>query len=108
MVRSKSYKHLASSDVLSKYAHRLKYFDTLKRMLEAHTTQGKSLQFKKDLALYQKKLNYQMELDRLQGELEGKENRLPAATQSVMKSRMDKLMYAIKNNLDDIAKVPTT
>ena len=85
MVSTKSYKHLASPDALSKYAHRLKYFDTLKRMLEAHTTQAKSLEFKKNQALFTKKLNYQMEIERLEGELEGKENRLAPATSNMLK-----------------------
>ena len=107
-ISAKSYKHLASSDALSKYAHRLKYFNTLKRMLEAHTTQAKSLEFKKNLALFTQKLNYQMEIDRLQGELEGKENRLAPATFNVLEDRVKKLKYAIKNNLDDIEKVPKT
>ena len=91
---SKNYKHSTSPDGLNKYAYKLKYFNTLKRSLEAHATQAKSLEFSKNQALFTKELNYQMEIDRLQSELEGKENRLPTATSNVLKETvLKKIRY---------------
>ena len=49
-----------------------------------------------------------MEIERLEGELEGKENRLAPATSDMLKERVIKIKYAIKNDLDDVEKVPKT
>ena len=104
MVNNKSYQHLASSDALHNYSKNIKQYKRLKDILEAHETKTKNFEFQNMLRTHQKQMNYTLELERLKGILEGRAHRLPAISRKYLEERTEKLIHAIKNNLDDIDK----
>jgi len=99
---NKSYKHFTNSNALGNYANNIKHFKRLKDILEAHTTNSKSLEFQNNLRTHQKQMNYVMEYERLKGVLEGQAHRLPPISKEQLEDRMAKLKKAIKKKLDDV------
>ena len=89
--------------VLQRYRHNIKYFKQLKDVLDAHDTFKRSIDATNEARQKQKITNYRMELDRINGELEN--SRLPLRTIADLKDRKEKLINAIKYNLDDLDKL---
>jgi hypothetical protein len=101
MVMKKKNNNIPS--VLQRYRNNMKYFKQLKDLLEAHETNKKSKALYDELYQKQKTINYRLELDRIRGELEN--NRLPLRTKQQLEDRKEKLLKAIKYNLDDLDKI---
>ena len=83
--------------IFEKYRNNLKYFKNLKNLLEAHETFKKTKALESEYAQKQKELNYRLEHDRIEGELEN--NRLPPTTRKQLEERKQKLLNAIKFHL---------
>ena len=101
MVRKK--KNNITPTVLQRYRHNIKYFKQLKDLLDAHDTFKRSIDATNEARKKQTITNYRLELDRINGELEN--NQLPLRTIADLKDRKEKLMKAIKNNLNDLDKL---
>ena len=101
MVMKKKNNNMPS--VLQKYLNNIKYFKRLKDALEAQETNKKSQAAQNEFKQKQITTNYRLELDRISGELEN--NRLPLRTKKELEDRKEKLLKAIKYNLDDLNKV---
>ena len=77
-------------------ASRKHYFKNLKDTLDARQSKVASLEFRKKLLGAQQKLNYNMELDRLRGELSRKT--VPARAQMERRQKdLEKMMGEISN-----------
>ena len=101
MVMKKKNNNIPS--LLQRYKNNIKYFKQLKDLLEAHETNKKSKALNDEIQQKMKTKNYRLELDRINGELEN--NRLPLITIAQLKDRRQKLINAIKYNLDDLDKI---
>ena len=78
------------------YRNHLKYFENLKKELEAKKTKVANLNYRIKLKQQQDKENYVNEIHRIRGVLS--DNRLPIGTRERLKSREEELKNLIKNN----------
>ena len=73
------------------YRNHLKYFENLKKELEAKKTKVANLNYRIKLKQMQDRENYLTELHRIRGVLSQNENRLPIGTRERLKSRSEEL-----------------
>ena len=80
------------------YRNHLKYFENLKKELEAKKTKVANLNYRIKLKQMQDRENYLTELHRIRGVLSQNDNRLPIGTRERLKSREEELKNLIQNN----------
>ena len=83
------------------YGNHLKYFENLKKELEAKATKVANLNYRKKLKQQQDKENYVNEIHRIRGVLSLSDNRLPIGTRERLQNRIkeiEKLKYGAFDN----------
>ena len=83
------------------YGNHLKYFENLKKELEAKATKVANLNYRKKLKQQQDKDNYVNEIHRIRGVLSLSDNRLPIGTRERLQNRIkeiEKLKYGAFDN----------
>jgi hypothetical protein len=80
------------------YPNHLKYFENLKKELEAKKTKVANLNYRIKLKQMQDRENYLTELHRIRGVLSQNENRFPIGTRERLTQRTEELKNLIKNN----------
>ena len=83
------------------YGNHIKYFENLKKELEAKATKVANLNYRKKLKQQQDKENYVNEIHRIRGVLCLSDNRLPIGTRERLQNRIkeiEKLKYGAFDN----------
>ena len=73
------------------YRNHLKYFENLKKELEAKKTKVANLNYRIKLKQMQDRENYLTELHRIRGVLSQNDNRLPIGTRARLESRIKEI-----------------
>ena len=73
------------------YGNHLKYFENLKKELEAKATKVANLNYRKKLKQQQDKENYVNEIHRIRGVLSLSDNRLPIGTRDRLTQRIKEI-----------------
>ena len=73
------------------YRNHLKYFENLKKELEAKKTKVANLSYRIKLKQMQDRENYLSEIHRLRGVLSQNDNRLPIGTRARLESRIKQI-----------------
>ena len=73
------------------YGNHLKYFEILKKELEARSMRTANLSYRKKLKQMQDKENYLTEIHRIRGVLSQNDNRLPIGTRDRLSNRIKEI-----------------
>ena len=73
------------------YRNHLKYFENLKKELEAKKTKLANLNYRKKLKQMQERDNYLTEIHRIRGVLSQNDSRLPIGTRERLQSRIKEI-----------------
>ena len=73
------------------YGHQLKYFENLKKELEARASKVGKLSYRKKLQQMQDRENYLTEIHRIRGVLSLSDNRLPIGTRDRLTQRIKEI-----------------
>ena len=69
----------------------IRYFQNVKRELEARQTKVANLSYRNKLKEQQNKENYLNEIQRIRGELSKNDNRLPIGTREILETRLEEI-----------------
>ena len=73
------------------YGNQLKYFENLKKELEARASKVGNLSYRKKIKQQQDKENYLTEIHRIRGILSTNDNRLPIGTRERLQNRIKEI-----------------